>query len=221
MNSHISPDHAKPQFFDPAPDPAIARPLTTATAIHTEPLPYGFIALFQTIETLRIPDRSFVIQFVAPHPGAGTTTIAAGFALAAAQSYRRPVLLIDAGAAHTATGPIEPVPTETAFLFAATIRREPHHFSDPLAMSLNERLADLRRDYHAIVVDCPALGRSPEAVTIARHCDGTALVAAATQSSARDVMAARDAITLVGGQVLGAVFNRERSYRPRWLGGRG
>ncbi|MCW8308619.1 hypothetical protein AruPA_16405 [Acidiphilium sp. PA] len=221
MNSYTAPEHAKPQFFDPAPEPTIARPLTTATAVHTEPLPYGFIALFQTIETLRIPDRSFVLQFVAPHPGAGTSTIAAGFARAAAQSYRRPVLLIDAGAAHAATGPIEPIPTETAFLFAATIRRTPHHFPDPAAISLEERLADLRREYHAIVIDCPALGDSPEAITIARHCDGTALIAAAARSAARDVMAARDAITLVGGQVLGVVFNRERSYRPRWLGGRG
>ncbi|MDD2860892.1 MAG: hypothetical protein PHI71_07465, partial [Acidiphilium sp.] len=62
---------------------------------------------------------------------------------------------------------------------------------------------------------------SAEAVTIARHCDGTALIAAAARSSAREMLAARDAITQVGGQILGAVFNRERSYRPRWLGGQG
>jgi Mrp family chromosome partitioning ATPase len=221
MNSHISPDQAKNPVLDHAHDPVAARPLTTATAIHTEPLPYGFIALFQTIETLRLPDHSFVIQFVAPHPGAGTSTIASGFAIAAAQSYRRPVLLIDAGSAHAATGPIEPVPTDTAYLFKSAIQRAPHHFTDPAAISLEQRLADLRRDYHAIVIDCPALGRSPEAITIARHCDGTALIAAAAQSSPRDMLAAREAITAVGGQVLGAVFNRERSYRPRWLGGRG
>jgi Mrp family chromosome partitioning ATPase len=220
MNSHISPDRAKNSLLDRTADPAIARPLTTTTAIHTEPLPYGFIALFQTVETLRLPDRSFVIQFVAAHAGAGTTTIAAGFAAAAAQSYRRPVLLVDAGSADAATGPLEPVPTATPYLYTAAIQRAPQHFTNPTAISLEERLTELRRHYHAIVIDCSALGRSAAAITIARHCDGTALVAAAAKSSARDLIAARDAINQVGGQVLGAVFNRERSYRPRWLGGK-
>jgi ATPases involved in chromosome partitioning len=220
MNTHFRPVQTEHPVRDHLGDSTTARPLTTTTAIHTEPLPYGFIALFQTIETLRVPDRSFIIQFVAPHPGAGTSTVAAGFAIAAAQSYRRPVLLVDAGAPYVA-GPLEPVPTDTAYLMKSTLRPRSEPFIDPAETSLENRLADLRRHYHAIVIDCPALGRSAEAVTIARHCDGTALIAAAARSSAREMLAARDAITQVGGQILGAVFNRERSYRPRWLGGQG
>ncbi|MGC9269492.1 hypothetical protein [Acidiphilium sp.] len=218
MNSQTSTDPTTSLRIDLLGDPALDRPLSTTTMAPAVPLPDEFVALFLTIETLRTSPHGFVIQFVATQKGAGTSTIAAGFAHAAAQAYRRPVLLITATAPF---GAIDPLPTDTASLFHAPIEPPLAGLADTLTPALDDRLAELRRQYHAVVIDCPALGEAPHAIAMARHCDGTALIAAAARTSARDMIAARDTITRVGGQVLGAIFNRERSYRPAWLGGRG
>lgn len=236
MNSHIAPEQVKPVDLSPMSEAceqfasirevvaqqsgqrahAVCTPMPGDAAV-----PYGFLEMVQTIETLREPDCGFVLQFTAAHAGAGTSMVASGFAKAAAQSYRRPVLYVDAALIVDLTRPFDIVPGGSGCLFlavAGAISRDATHIEE---MSLNARIGLLRQDFHAVVIDCPALGTGAAAITLARHCDGTALVAAAARTGARDMMAARESIVRVGGQVIGAVFNRARSYRPRWLGGPG
>lgn len=224
MNRRTTTEPTKSLFRNPLIAEAAGRALSVPSLV-PEPsvLPEEFITLFHTVETLRLSDHSFILQFVAPRPGAGTTTIATGFARAAAQAYQRPVLFIDAGSHQSTADRTDPAATDIAWLsYLAWSAPAPSGAQNALALTaagnIPDRLTALRRQYHAVIIDCPALSASPEAVTIARHCDGAALVAAAIRSSPRDMIAARDTITRVGGQVLGAVFNRERSYRPRWLG---
>lgn len=212
MNSHIPPEQLREAALD-----GIVEPPNRIVPVAT-PIPNALIDLFQAIETLRAPERGFLLQFVAPHAGAGTTTIAAGFARAAALSYRRPILLIDA-MPSSASAPTVPTFTGTAGLFRAAWPEMPakpgvRGIVPMPANEISELLDVWRHSHHAVVLDCPALDVSSQAITLARYCDGTALVATAIHTAPRAMIAARDGIIRAGGQVLGAVFNRERSYLP-------
>lgn len=213
------------------------RGATAPLPSHIAPPPPGFVVLFQTIEALQTLDRSFVIQFVAAETKSGTSTIAAGFARAAAAAYRRPVLLIDACLcppmarssqvdAQRVGALLDSGMSQSEILACAVSTDMPHLFrakltgahyaGQPLYGPDVQYLFDqLRETYYAVVIDCPAIDDTPEAFTIARFCDGTALVAAASTSTPNDTIVARDLILQVGGQVLGLVFNREQNSRRR------
>jgi Mrp family chromosome partitioning ATPase len=195
----------------------------------------SFVALFQAVDALRAGDRAFVLQFTAAHEGAGTTTLASGFAAAAAAVSRQPVLYVDVNAqarpdaqntrmdllsTFRALLPLSAAMTPARGannLFWARLHSE-HDAGGPLDGEEIRQLLTLLREMHPVVVlDCPPLDTSSQAVAFARHCDGTVLVVAAEASSKNQILAARQQIERSGGQIVGAVFNRQRSYLPRWL----
>lgn len=195
----------------------------------------SFVALFQAVDALRAGDRAFVLQFTAAHSGAGTTTLASGFAAAAAAVSRQPVLYIDVGSQPRADIQAPRMDLLTTFrallplsaamtpargannLFWARLHSE-QDAGGPLDGEEIRQLLTLLREMHPVVVlDCPPLDASSQAVAFARHCDGTVLVAAAERSSRNQILAARQQIERSGGQIVGAAFNRQRSYLPRWL----
>src|SRR4051812_48790265 len=56
------------------------------------------VALFYEIDGLRRSDAAYALQFIAAAAGAGTTTMAREFCMAAGMEYRKPVLLLDCAA---------------------------------------------------------------------------------------------------------------------------
>lgn len=195
----------------------------------------SFVALFQAVDALRAGDRAFVLQFTAPHGGAGTTTLASGFAAAAAAVSRQPVLYVDVNAHPRSDHPSQRMDLLSTFrallplsaamtpargannLFWARLHSE-HDAGGPLDGEEIRQLLTLLRELHPVVVlDCPPLDTTSQSVAFARHCDGTVLVATAERSSKSEILAARQQIERSGGQIVGAVFNRQRSYLPRWL----
>jgi cellulose biosynthesis protein BcsQ len=185
----------------------------------------AFVQLYYALEARRTEEPSIVLQFIAPSAGAGTTTIASGYARVAAAEQSRPVLYIDCSG-----GPVSPPRSEPPSLHEVYCRdsriREPVAPASetdnlgwarlcaglqPLLQVSGEHfrviLEELRSRYSVIILDCPA-ATSPDAAALARFSDGTVLVAATASTRESEIQRARRLIQYLGGQIAGLVLNR-------------
>jgi Mrp family chromosome partitioning ATPase len=190
-----------------------------------------FMKLYLMIDALRTPDRPYVLQFVAASAGEGTSTIAAQFARTAALDRGRPVLLVDChgGGANAAlpalvetcrdSRPLLELPQSLKVSGCRHVQLSNARY--PLleldAAALQHTMSRARAEFPVTVLDCAAIGTDPQSAALARLCDGTLLVVRAEVAARREVHEARDAIVRHGGQLLGVVFNRWRSYIPEAL----
>jgi MinD-like ATPase involved in chromosome partitioning or flagellar assembly len=178
------------------------------------------------------PD-SFIVQFIAPRPGAGTSVVAEGYAKVAAEGCGRPVLLVDCGRQpgtisrgrpglvenfvdeHTLSDALVEA-TGTPNLLLARFSGGNHPLLEIDRGRIGPLLKALRREAAVVVLDCPPV-TDPGAAALAGHADGTVLVMAAGKTRITDLADARDVLQRRGGTVMGTVFNRERHLLPRWL----
>ena len=222
---------------------ALAAPDARALARRPVPHPDVFVRLFYAIEALRVGhEDGMVVQFIAPHRGAGVSTIAAGYARVAASERTRPVLHVDCGPPDRATGEAAPalvtgslgepggtralVPIDVAAapcwvdgvnnLMTVRLSSSAHPLLDIGSSRIAPLMASLRREFSVVVLDCPA-ATDADAAALGRHADGTVLVAAAGRTRAADLAATRGEIERFGGQMIGVVFNRTRRAVPWWL----
>ncbi|MDX6198841.1 MAG: tyrosine-protein kinase [Actinomycetota bacterium] len=184
-----------------------------------------------------------VLAVTSPSSGDGKTTIASTLAIAMARLELR-VLLLDADLRrpHLAEAlgmgddfglGLAEVLEGTATLADAGRQIGPRTLrvlgTDPrddagtlLARRLQPLLAQARSEYDFVIVDCPPVLATDDAMTIAVHCDAT-LVVVTQGSSAEHAGAAVRKLDGLGARVLGCVLNRSRgggpggsygSYRP-------
>jgi len=71
-----------------------------------------------------------------------------------------------------------------------------------------------------VLVDCPSLRRSGEALSVAAAVDGVILVVEAGKTTKLDLAFAERQITAAGGKLEGHILNRLRRPIPKWLYGR-
>ncbi len=189
----------------------------------------SLVGLFHAVQALRTGGGAFVLQFVAPHRGAGTSMIAAGFAAQAARAGNGGVLLVDVSPSATANADDETQALLGGIGLGRPVTGRPGLCTATLASRLQagaalcpNAVAQLRTRFDVVVLDCAALAVLPQVAMLARHCDGTALVVQAERTERDEVMAARRSIEAMGGQILGAVFNRARiaPRRPHGKTGR-
>ena len=187
--------------------------------------------LYLAIDALRTQDRPFVLQFVAASSGEGTSTVAAQFARTAAFERKRPVLLVDCsddGDGRALPGLIEACRESHSLLeFTQSTNQYGYHnvrlsqSRYPLlqldAGEFQQAMGRVRAEFPITVLDCAAIGRDPQSAALGRFCDGTVLVVCAEAALPHDAQKARDDIARHGGQLLGVVFNRWRSYIPAAL----
>lgn len=192
----------------------------------------AFTELYHALEVRRTATVPLVVQFMAPSAHTGATTVASGYARAAAAQSADRVLLIDASGADQRR---TTVPT----LFDAVRRHLPLSEAirpvrdcpnlswarlcpTPQALlafgtaGLTRLLDNLRLDHSIVVIDSPSADQ-PGAAALARFCDGTVLVVTAGRTREREIATARSAIERLGGQPVGLVLNRQRALLPRWL----
>ena len=179
-----------------------------------------------------------VLAVTSPFSGDGKTTVAAELALAVARldvrvllmdgDLRRPRVAeaLDMGAdwglglaevlEGTPLGEAGRQYRSTALRVLATDPRE--DAGTLLARRLGPVLDEVRPLYDLVVVDCPPLLATDDALTIAVHCDATLVVVSQGGSSA-DAAAAVGKLDALGVRVLGCVLNRSRSRRGTGYGG--
>lgn len=197
----------------------------------------AFLHLFHAIKAMNRDDAPFVVQVLASSRGEGASAVAAGFAEAAAAQWGGSVLLIDCAAPVPSGAPFRPAPQSLAEAFAkrgalqCAVQPAPNRpgvvlarltaaegaFSRLDLSDLGRPLEAARQTFPIIVLDCPPPSEAPESLALARCCDGTVLVVAAGAASRSRVLQTRADVERSGGQILGCVLNKARSYAPRWL----
>ena len=199
----------------------------------------SFVQLYYAIEARRTSAMPLVVQFTAPTPETGMSTVASGYARVAADDCAQPVLYIDCNGMRP-KAPGHGSDSQTPTLFDAMRRGLP--LSDamrpardaknllwarlgpgerPLLALGGDRLQSildmLRANHPVIVLDTPPT-EAPESAAVSRYCDGSVLVVAAGRTKQWEIATAKALVERLGGQTVGVVFNRERSLLPRWLG---
>jgi Mrp family chromosome partitioning ATPase len=195
------------------------------------------VRLFHATNALNAEYRPFVLQFIGSTRGEGTSTLAAGFAMLAATERAKSVLLVDCGGAPNRAavtdheGPslirafqetgstdsaIQPVPAMNG-LAVATLARSANPLLELDGGELRELWDVTKRRYPIIVLDCPPASTDPDSLGLAQYADGTVLVVRAESTRQAVIGATKEAIERFGGQLVGVVFNRRKTYIPDWL----
>ena len=75
----------------------------------------------------------------------------------------------------------------------------------------------LKKNYHYVIVDLPALGQTEWAVQAAGLCDGVALVVEADRSPWEAVLQTKQRLLISHANILGVILNKRRFPVPKWL----
>ena len=199
--------------------------------------------LYYNVMSLKLKSDPMALQFIASHPGEGTSLIAAQFATFAAGLASGTVLLIDCTAsgrppaaprqriADAWTGPslleayLEdgridraittngPADSPHVAVLAGRTNSSLHDKGNILA----EVLALARERYPLVILDTPSLEDSASTLLFSRACDGVIMVLEAEATSVSSAEATIESVERSGGKILGLVFNKRRIHMPKWL----
>jgi len=87
----------------------------------------------------------------------------------------------------------------------------------PTLRHVPEFLTGLRDRFDLVLIAPPSVSEAPMAMLLSRFVDGNILVLTAGETRAPAAIELRDSLKTAGGEVIGAVLTRYRSYIPRFL----
>jgi hypothetical protein len=235
-----NPTRVEPEIADTAAavsDLAAFKAESTESAPSYAPLfPLNEMAkLYQRIRAACPVEKGLVIEVIAPHAKAGTTSIAHGIATVAAQLSSQRVLLCDG----TGTGDLLRI---NKVVMRRSLERLAAYegFSIPIglvscALDSNvtqyemiaavpryaDALRKFRNVFDLIVIDVPASNTSELGPALARHVDASVVVVETNKTRAPLVKSLLGVISANGGRVAGLVLNKRVRHIPnfvyRWL----
>jgi Mrp family chromosome partitioning ATPase len=88
-----------------------------------------------------------------------------------------------------------------------------YSIQEAVAASLNK----LRRKYRYILIDCPSLKETPDALRLAPLVDGIVLVIEANRTQKEQILYAERTLERAKGRILGHVLNKRTYVIPDWL----
>jgi Mrp family chromosome partitioning ATPase len=180
-----------------------------------------------------------VIEFIGPHGGEGTSTIAREFAILMTQRSNRPILLLDldipvnshrdwfARNTNLISTSIRVVIPHGRLMFHR-VGASPlviselvldHRGINPMNDLIigHQTLDQLRDVFSLIIADAPPLKESFEGVAFSAHADATVMVVEAERTRAPVAQDLGDRLKDMGAQLVGFVFNKRRYYVPDFL----
>jgi Mrp family chromosome partitioning ATPase len=192
--------------------PAAALPLTTQLTKGST-FDRAFFPLIDKLQKIRhARGESPVIVFTSASAGDGVSHVV--------QSLAREIEQKTGGSVLTAKpSHIENV----AALFAS--RSDSNHFRWEStartgrgdSQDANEALTVLRQQYEYLILDCPPLDKSADALALGRASDGVFLVVSAGETSRSKIQAAIAALRQVSAPLAGLILNKRRYPIPKFL----
>ncbi|MCH2101247.1 MAG: CpsD/CapB family tyrosine-protein kinase [Planctomycetes bacterium] len=198
-----------------------------------------FLRLLPKLRDIAGRDRNFAVSFASSLPGEGTTTVAAQFAIAAAQSGAGDrIALIDGhlegamlhellGVDHS-PGVFEVcnegVPlrqamqgTELENLDLLTAGRIESSSGYLNSLRFREIVTELSNEYDLVVLDCPPLASGHSSTHLPKEEAMTVLVVEASSTNREVIDATRHELVLMGANVIGVVLNKRRFFIPSFV----
>jgi hypothetical protein len=189
-----------------------------------------WLCMYQAIENSIVNPGNKLIQLIACNSGEGTSTVARGLAKSCADILGKsvvilgdwlddvesePVVVADLVKTHPLSG-ISSVPGENYYYLATPALKN----QDLAVLGWREIVRSeviTKSKFDLSLVESPALSVSNTGLSIARHADAVILVVEAENTRWPEILAAKENITKVGGNLLGMVLNKRRHYLPSWL----
>jgi len=197
------------------------------------------MGLYQAMNTALGKKTSRVVQFIGTQAGEGCSTIVRHLADAAATKVEESVLLLDLESAPTYSDTttdatfqyhleklsIQAAPFDEAFcqteqgnLTVSTFSPKSDPILALLDMSHDDGLWErFRERFSLILIDAPPAAVSHMGFSLLERCDGVVLVVRAEKTRSPAAVNVKERLVRGGGKVIGAVYNDQRHYAPRWL----
>ncbi len=190
------------------------------------------LALFHRVDTALAARPGRSVLFIAPNPGAGSSSLACGYSQVAVQASDRRVLLVDARhpGAHEelARATItDTILTGRSVTSTAQLLGGGLYHNLLMSYGSEERTASLLKEqrfwrsltaeFDEVVIDTPAVTESQMGLVLASLVDGVVVVVEAEETLRSQVRQLVDDLRMFRANVLGTVLNKRRDYLPRWL----
>lgn len=199
-----------------------------------------FLRLLPKLRDIAERDRHFAVSFASSLPGEGTTTVAAQFAIAAAQAgAHEKVVLVDGNLDDPQLAELmsverspgvfevcnEGYPLEQAVQgtdlesldVLSAGRAEDRGTGYLNSLRFREIVQELTQKYDLVVVDCPPLSSGHAATHLPEEDAMTVLVVEASSTNREVITGARHELKLMGAGVVGIVLNRRRFFVPNFV----
>ncbi len=230
------------QAYSAAPEPVSAPSVQKLVEI-TEPAPFTLhlehtmTALYNNIASLLPSTKGRTVEFISPHRGAGTSTLAREFAKVAAVKLKKTVLLLDADH-HAPTQAREfkiqqdqgwdsvldrreriesvlhsvPGSRLTVSQLLVTGSSQPLLFESSQFRSM---LTRLKETFDLILIDAPPATEFTDGLVLGSKVDGVVLVAAAEETRWQAMQDVSRRFQMLGGNLLGMILNNQRYHIPQ------
>jgi Mrp family chromosome partitioning ATPase len=197
------------------------------------------LGLYQAINAALGKKRTRIVEFLGTQPGEGASTIALDLARIAAKNPAESVLLLDLnprpgtddvtedfaldrhlGEAIAPTSALggEFTRMEHENLTVTTVSPGSGTSVAILNMSDNEDLWHrFGGEFTLILIDAPPVNLSPIGFALIERVDGVVMVIREERTKWPAAVSMKEKIVREGGKIIGAVYNDQRSYIPKWL----
>lgn len=163
--------------------------------------------------------RGFVVLVTSMHPRAGVSQITRAMAESLDQHGSQFAILLNARGTD-----LKKTVSNAAKKRQGTKdfeKRVPNHQLGDNWQSLQSHLASyfdqLRQEFRYVLIDCPSLKDSQDAITLAPLVDGVVLVVEANRTRKDQILYAERMIEAARGRLLGHILNRRSYVVPDWL----
>jgi len=194
--------------------------------------------LYHAVCTALPGDECRVVEFVAPHAGAGVTTMLSEFARIAEKTTTGSVLVLDAnlGPQSVCSGfglipavgihevvrdglPLEDALVQygTSNLYGAAVTREAGSSAQLDAPAFRAAIDSLRDQFDFILVEAPPALESALAYAMGSICDGVVMLVEAEKTRWQVAESVAENLRKNGGNVLGVVLNKRRYHVPGFI----
>jgi Mrp family chromosome partitioning ATPase len=154
--------------------------------------------------------RGLVVALTSAHPAAGVSYITKALATALDQHGHEITLLLNGR--HL--GEVDRKPALAPQNLGPDPRRDNwYSYQSRLALYL----ADLRREYRYVLIDCPSVKESEHAVVLAPLVDGIVVVVEANRTRKDQLLYTERTLKSAGGRILGHVLNKRTYVIPEWF----
>ena len=177
------------------------------------------------------PYRGFSLAITSINPGEGVSHATRGLANALGEILTQRVAMMELNFLQRKSGSLEEIihsvdMTEESYI--RELKYEAHTNGNGTnghgtewQRNLEYRRSCIRRlcsHFDVVLIDCPALKRSGEALSIAAAVDGVIMVVQAGRTTKADIAFAERQIVGVGGKLEGHILNKlSTPFLPRWL----
>ena len=214
MSVRIKPDRPSKLIGERA---LIARPSGPTANSLWEPN-RAYFALVERLKELRRSQPSLSVAFTSVLPGEGVTYVVDALTRELARQSGDRVVSVPVSELKKNDSLDAFLQDDASEILPELWREEgPESWNEPESTPLERHLNVLRKRFDYVLVNCPSLKQSTDALVVGKHCAGVCLVVAAGKTTRNQIQGALTTMALASVPVLGFVLNKRTYPVPEFI----